>query len=91
MASSLGDFVEHILLQATGVKESQALLKAAETTLLNALTAIGEPLKVGGSVVIGNYILKRQYEYAPIEITKIPNLSPQTIAHPDSSTASDPS
>ena len=74
MAILLCDLVRDMELADAAVKVAESHQDEAKTRLLNALALIGNPLKVGGSVVIGDKLIKRPYETLPLVMTPIVNV-----------------
>jgi hypothetical protein len=76
MATNIGDLLNDVLVIGTNVKAIQQRHKEAETRLVDALALVGKPLKVGGSVVIGETLIRRPYEHMPLDSVDIANIDP---------------
>lgn len=77
---TLSQLVANLQSTIDGVEDAERLRKAAETRLLDLLAAIGKPLNVGCSVVIGDVMVNRHVQdYMPLDVVAVCNLSPDTV------------
>lgn len=74
MAILLCDLVRDMEIAEAAVKVAESHQDEAKTRLVNALALLGTPLNVGGSVVIGDKMIKRPYETLPLVITQVVNI-----------------
>jgi len=79
MATTISDLLNDVIVQAAEAKDANQKLSENSTRLIDALALIGKPLAVGGEVVIGNLIVRRQYSMIPVTVSDIANICPDTV------------
>ena len=79
MATHMRDLLNDVIMAAAAEKEAERQRKECDTRLVNALAMQDAPLVVGGSVVIGKYLVKRPYETLSLVITDISNVDLESV------------
>lgn len=83
MAILLCDLVRDMEIADAAVKVAESHQDEAKTRLINALALLGTPLNVGGSMVIGDKLIKRPYETLPLVMTPIVNVPSDLVVVDD--------
>lgn len=79
MTVIIGDLVRDVELSTSALAAAKDNLDIASRRLIDGLAMIGAPLLEKSVVVVGGYLISRQYSTLPVELKAIDNVSVHTV------------